>query len=494
MEIELLLPQLSALVSNSYRMTEIFRVLTAIERGGARVVTANADFGMQSDIYYGLTQPLDDVSQQLKAKCPTGNCTWPASESLAVCSVCNNVSSDLKSSTKTGMSSAALMDTSNAGASFGEVTRYELSNRLSIDNYNKVAPQLLLTSLGTGNRSETVSMSDVDTLIWSMTMLRVRPEDQDESSKWPEVSLDATECALYYCVKRYESSITSNDLNSTSTVVTSASRDPESWQPVASSVEQYQANLTASDVDSLAFDASLSAVERTDLRLGQGYNISQAAVNGLSSFFTETFAASVSNMNITNGFYMASSANTQYKPPAIQPLVTSSNLTDPFAAVAESMSNAIRASDTENTEIGLMGTPITRYVVHWSWLALPIFVIFASVAQLVVTIHYSKNTPLWKNSSLAVMSRGRYVSGLLGEEANTVTAMQQAVGKQRVQLFPGRPVREESNVSKDGMAASASAVELTRYPSAYSSGVPTRLATPNEEDIPSPMHVPVSKI
>lgn len=296
------------------------------------------------------------------------------------------------------------MDTSNSGSMFGNVVKLELLNQLSIDNYESVAPELLFTSWGTGNESGTVSMSDIDTLIWSMAILRVKPKDQGETRTWPHVDLEESECALYYCVKRYNESDMNNSLSHSWTEVTTATRsqDSYSWQPSQSSIDQYQAELNDADIESLAFDDSLSAVERTDLQLGDVFNISQAAVNGLSSFFQSTFAAkNISNVNNTNGFYMRSSANTQYQPAAIQPLVLSVNLDATFTALAESMSNPIRtADDNAITDFGMMGTSVTRYRVHWPWITLPILVVLASVGQLVITIRASGDAPLWNNSVL----------------------------------------------------------------------------------------------
>ncbi|UJO24659.1 uncharacterized protein CLAFUR5_13630 [Fulvia fulva] len=316
----------------------------------------------------------------------------------------NDLSKDLQRSESTGQSTSVLMDTSNSGSMFGNVVKLELLNQLSIDNYESVAPELLFTSWGTGNESGTVSMSDIDTLIWSMAILRVKPKDQGETRTWPHVDLEESECALYYCVKRYNESDMNNSLSHSWTEVTTATRsqDSYSWQPSQSSIDQYQAELNDADIESLAFDDSLSAVERTDLQLGDVFNISQAAVNGLSSFFQSTFAAkNISNVNNTNGFYMRSSANTQYQPAAIQPLVLSVNLDATFTALAESMSNPIRtADDNAITDFGMMGTSVTRYRVHWPWITLPILVVLASVGQLVITIRASGDAPLWNNSVL----------------------------------------------------------------------------------------------
>jgi hypothetical protein len=390
---------------------------------------------MQSAILFGLSQSLEDVTQQLRLACPTGNCTWPATESLSVCSTCNDVSSKLDKSSSTGSSSAVALETSNAAASFGQVTKFELPNRLFIDNFDTIPPQLLMTTFGTGNQSETISMSSINTLIWAMAILRVKPEDQTRT--WPDTRLEATECALHYCVQRYETQVANSNISETASIVTEATRDRESWKPLQSSIESYRATLTDAEIQSLAFEDSLSAIERTDLSLGGGkFNVSQTAVNGLSSFFHDTFAANVTQINDTNGYYMRATS-TQYAPASLQPLVNATDIPGLFAALALSMSNAMRAADDKRTVVaGRYRQWVTRYEVHWPWIVLPLAVVLATVAQLVITMRMSRDAPLWKNSSLAVMSRGRYVSDVFRDDAATVTAMQTAVGKRRVNLFP----------------------------------------------------------
>ena len=187
---------------------------------------------------------------------------------------------------------------------------------------------------------------------------------------------------------------------------------------------------------------------------------------------------------------MRSAANTQYKPAAIQPLVSSANLNHTFTALAESMSNAIRAADDNNSvDTGMMGTSVTRYRVHWPWIALPILVVLASVAQLIITIRASGDAPLWKNSALAVMSRGKHVGDLFEEDVATVTAMQNAVGKNKVHLFPSGVERRPATTAARGWntaaeGANSSAVELKRYPSTCPSAAGTPMESPSVEELP----------
>lgn len=87
------------------------------------------------------------------------------------------------------------------------------------------------SSFGTGNPNKTNTMRDIDTLIWSMSVIYPDIEVVNASSSlWPDVRLQATECALYYCVKDVSSSMEGNQLLENITEATDAVGDPESWQ------------------------------------------------------------------------------------------------------------------------------------------------------------------------------------------------------------------------------------------------------------------------
>lgn len=50
---------------------------------------------MQFAILSGLDQPLRNIVQQGTFLCPTGNCTWPVYESLAICNKCYDLTGSL---------------------------------------------------------------------------------------------------------------------------------------------------------------------------------------------------------------------------------------------------------------------------------------------------------------------------------------------------------------------------------------------------------------
>jgi hypothetical protein len=205
-------------------------------------------------------------------------------------------------------------------------------------------------------------------------------------------------------------------------------------------------NLTTEQLESVAFRPASSSIKRTDLTLGQDFNLSQSAVNGISEYFQTTFMNWTINerngvdgaydFGRMNGYYINTS-NPDWLPSVMQPLRENPDLNETFAIIATSMSNAIRAgSDGKATIAGNNGRPVTRFRIDWPWITLPAVVIFAAIVQLLLVIREShkSETPVWKGSTLATMSHGKYVTDVLDGQW-TVKDMGKAADQQRVNLF-----------------------------------------------------------
>lgn len=124
-----------------------------------------------------------------------------------------------------------------------------------------------------------------------------------------------------------------------------------------------------------------------------------------------------------------------YSPSVMGALYASEDLNATFAAVAESMSQVVRSRGNESQiHTGQIGSPVTTYRIQWVWIALPAIVVLASLAQLLITMHQTKKTPLWKSHSLATLSRGAYLGDIL-HECSTIEELQNAAKEKNVTLF-----------------------------------------------------------
>lgn len=405
------------------------------DSGGA---VASADFSMQSAILYGLSQSKEDVIKQLQFTCPSGNCTWPSFESLAVCSKCNDLTSSLERFHDLGTQYFSLVSNDMVINREPYSTGFRLPNNLWIDNLNGSRYDftdlvtnpgvVLMTAFGTGNASQTSSMHKLDALVWSMSVIKVLPPDNNLTG-WPNLPLEATECALYYCVNEYTTKVQDGLLSETSTQL-AAKRNPKSWAPPYPLPEPF--------LSSLEFRSGLSAISRSDLQLvspssNATYNISQAAVDSISSYFRGIFTAPDSidtnnteqdNYNGSINAFLVNQTGVQFAPATAQVLWTSDNLTDTFEALAVSMSNALRQGDADGLLQGGQGGNLrTFYRVQWVWIALPVGVALVGGVFLAFTVLRSRGGVVWKSSSLALIGWGLAVGHEL-EGAETVSEME----------------------------------------------------------------------
>lgn len=372
---------------------------------------ANADFALQAAILYGLTHSLDDTAKQVQFKCPSGNCTWDPFESLAVCSICNDVSADLTVEHATGPLLLATIHGYNGFVSGDNVTTFKLPNGLFIDEmpFIDTDKTVWMTSFGTGNRNETVSLKDFDTLIWAMSFLRPRNNDIDI---WRDVTIEAIECGLYYCVNKYTPTVKSAIISELEEPVANAFKAPDSWRPYTDAEILRNNNW----LDNLNFHPALSGIQRSDLMLGANFNVSQTAVDSISSLLAQTFTRGGYDDSDYGNITGFSRSKDDYEPPTMQPFISIPDLRTPFVSLARGMTNTIRA-DSDNTTIQTGRTAVmqTYYVIAWQWIALHVVVIVAGTVFMLITMYETRNNeiPVWTSSALAILARGEDTNGSL---------------------------------------------------------------------------------
>lgn len=339
---------------------------------------------------------------------------------------------------------------------------------------NVTAFATTMTSFGTGNPNKTNSMNDIDTLIWSMSVINVDFENLQYSSytnrsvKWPEVPIRATECALYYCVKTIDVKVEQNALyesylSENATEDTDAKRDPDSWQyrNIDYWKENYGSEYVPPDDElaNLEFDKHYSAAMRSDLKLHFPHNSSKPEynINAPTVWSVNDYVRQLLSTNITEspsihaaiskvlpnnsvGFNGQVFGSTGY-PAIIQSIwELHPDVPGTFASLALSMTNVIRLDvgfRPDNFVGGITLTHQTLYKTEWGWIVLHGLLLLGGVLLWCLTVCYSlrpsKTIPAWKNSSLAVISRGFKALGVL-MEADSVGEMQNRARNGKVKM------------------------------------------------------------
>ncbi|KAH7161109.1 hypothetical protein EDB81DRAFT_682497 [Dactylonectria macrodidyma] len=487
------------------------------------------DPSMESSMLFGLSRSPSEADQRAVALCPTGNCTWEPFETLGVCHRCNNITSQLKR--ENGFDNIITSYSGVVQKGPFPATGFYLPNGHFIANVDDCPPyngrtadcktklenatvqsmpdsRLAITAFGTGNPNKTNSMKDIDTLIWSTSVIHPNVDWLNTSSLfevdwgsegypllnpkyWPDIPMQATECAVYYCVKTVNASVEGNKLIEKVVEAKTARRDPESWEYRSDNDDDiFPENIPPADErDSLEFNRNYSVIERSSLSLkfpesdtrrkNQDYEIAQASVKSISAYVQNIFLGKLPNMDEDQiqvlakkklgknavGFNSAAigpgtagdstSLGMDAYPPRLTSIwsFTKFNMTSTFYALATSMTNEIRTStfglggepsydqdnagDIYSARIeGRIGTMTVVYDIRWPWIALHAAMMLAGTFFFLVTLYYSwtsDSVPLWKGSSLATIRHG-YQIGDMFEGIDSVEEMEDKARKVQIQV------------------------------------------------------------
>lgn len=359
---------------------------------------ASTDIAMTSAILSGLTHPDDLVTQQTKYNCPSGNCTWDIFQSLAVCSACIDLTDRL---------SRVIVPYLTSYGDPINMTVYQLPNGLSLTSvFEEDSPHTWMTGFGTSNHSQSISFGATETFIWSMTLIRVLNSETSRSN----FSVIAAECGLWYCINTYSSVVKDGNLIETSSPAPSR-RSGNSWQWSAAGNELTESHGNVPVLNTLSFGKKSSSVYLTDLQLGDGFNVSQTAVYGISSLMDTTFTSDQAWVPLRRGCerdmakrlfpgniinaYAISIEHPLYTTEAMKILHHSYDLNATFATFATSMTNSIRENSDDNlVMIGKAGTLHAVYQIHWEFLILPFALVFVNVGFFVIVIYHTHKSDL----------------------------------------------------------------------------------------------------
>ena len=329
------------------------------------------DLPMKAAIMDGLLN-LDAPANQfgVKSDCSTGNCTWPAYQTLAVCSACSDLTPRL--------TTKLVEDPSNDNALSYNAT---LPNGLSLVTpwYESSAGLFSMTMNNTIDTDNAVLRSiafpenkDIFPLIDFFTI--IGPYNAS-AANLTQIGPYAAECVLRFCVQSYF-----------------AYESDGIFQEISSGEARFL-NWT-------------SEIYRNQSQ-PQDYQAYYDAANGLNIHLGKTFVGAFQGQNSLSGTLSFPSDVTQA---IFQSLNSTPHTLDSVMSnVAKSMTLDMRTrADAGDPVIGNAAAEQSFVHIEWAWLSLPLALLVLVLAFLLLVFVTTRRLGLepWKDSSLATLFHG----------------------------------------------------------------------------------------
>ncbi|KAI9041824.1 DUF3176 domain-containing protein [Aspergillus affinis] len=309
-------------------------------------------------IYTGLFQSASPHSNAVTLSCPTGNCTFDPYQSLGICTRCANITDQL----------------ANSSNSFGTLMQYDFklpngfhfetaSNEIYLMNGTVDLP---LLRVDTGGVPSFLNFTAISAAGYGVP---------------PSVS--ATECALYFCVNTFHSSVTQGSFNETRV-----------------------SSRTSSNATSSVITEDLFLTPETCYKNGTRHQSTDDCTYHVNWFSGLALSNSLRPLLHGNGSLFISNRPSWSSDTLKAVYGTQGNYTD-VSSVFHSLSSALtthaRSKVCHALVTGKTWTMESFVQVRWLWMVLPIALVALGFVFLVVTIVKTKNQYIWKSSPLALL-------------------------------------------------------------------------------------------
>lgn len=338
---------------------------------------------MESAVIAGFTFPANTQQKDSivsLVNCATGNCTFASYSTLSLCSKCADISDQIicgdlfrnKSSCPAGSLTRLPDNSLSLNASTGVVNITSDDQYPSLSNMTGIGP-LVARYVGMG--------------YWDTPAI-------------------AKECALYWCVKTYNSTVvnsifTESEVETWTNLTAPKTSYGQEWNIRLQPESCYENGTKTTECDFRVPSLGQRALQNY---LINGSNITQTPgfLQGSVTVPPET--------NGANWTIFGLAANSIIRPCAAEGECETYQhsfyiLETGFTWMARYMSHTIRASNP-GYSYGTTSRFDTYYHVRWGWLAYPIAIVFAALIFLLVTIIKSRGTRPWKSSVTALLFHG----------------------------------------------------------------------------------------
>jgi hypothetical protein len=326
---------------------------------------------MLSGIYSGM---LSNGVRSVQANCPTANCTWPVTPSVAVCGACAESTYEPVGCDSTSMLCNYTLPSGHTTQLFNFV-----GQKIGIDG-GEVGFQVIPSNFGSifnreqGNRAYIMNLE-----LFGLPLNYSIPVDQNTPPP-RSLNLTNTECALWMCVQAYNTTM-SNNIQHEEIV--------DVFDTVNGTVYRFNMQRTAK--------FQLPTVPRSqDSADESNFTIAFQAGKALEYLFVNTMQGNASlkptlSSDLINRAWYVS---------------TNASVWNPWIAnLATSMTNVMRSTNSMSRDQYNGSQYELTVTVRWEWLVFPAALVAASLVYLLVIMFQTAASPVysWKGSPLTML-------------------------------------------------------------------------------------------
>ncbi|KAK4214974.1 hypothetical protein QBC37DRAFT_313170 [Rhypophila decipiens] len=420
------------------------------------------DFGLTAAIIAGLSSSnATNNAWNPSFSCSSGNCTWAPFTSLGVCSQCNDVSDNIRSSTGIGGLHPGYDELNYTSHSLSTPGANLVLSNWHISYAGKQCPLCeTATLVADTNLSPelTLTFQDMTSMIISWVYMAADTSYSEGKTKWKDTPVTAHECSLYFCTQALKSRVEKGQLfeqvlgtwarrrsfvSQDNEIVTELVAETHgrfsnaSFLPwlLSATGRTFGADMGINNSTMQLYiprseltDANITGIADEDLE----FNITRATMGALMRYLAMDLSGLNSryynnNSNLTSwntqliyppDFYGNTLMNGP-TPPLINSLGEAANVTAVMESMAASMTKFLRdRSDSvaagnsfparRRVQIGETQLWVIHIRVRWAYLALPAAVLLLGCAVVLAVILRSRRLglPAWRGSALVTLARG----------------------------------------------------------------------------------------
>ena len=196
-------------------------------------VGQTADLSMSTAFLQGLSAGQAEPVNNVSFGCPNGNCAWTSFKTLGICSSCFDVSPQLSKFFNPANNSWDYM----LGITRNLTTLIFLDNYLpNSDNGGNHFDESFNTMNVRGYEDPALTFSYVNSTaglyVASISVVKVETTGQN-ITRWPNVTVTATECGFQYCIHQLHSKVTNGVLDETILELPTKTNDTISHQSIS---------------------------------------------------------------------------------------------------------------------------------------------------------------------------------------------------------------------------------------------------------------------